>query len=233
MKRMIKALIFDADGPLYYRTEKVALKLKSLLAVFGYHGDMRKFKQAYEIEKFKAYVRAESEAAMDHNILQSIGVQTSPAEAKRFAKEFDAIQRQITATADAVAVLRQLKTEGYKICVLTDSFYASKEKWQWFSALGMDAYIDHIVSSYDIRKLKDTPEAYQASLDALDVSANEAVFVGHQQYEMTGAHAANVASIAVLPIATPTIQADYAVNSLSQLPRLLKQINEPVKWLSS
>jgi FMN phosphatase YigB (HAD superfamily) len=223
---MIKAIIFDADGPLYYRAETVTQQLKSLLADFGYHGDIKEFKQAYESEKFKAYVRSETEAEMDCTILQSIGVQVSHGEAVDFAEKFDAIQRQITAAVDAVATLKQLKSGEYKTCVLTDSFYSSQEKWSWFKALGMNTYIDHIVSSYDIRRLKDTPEAYRACLDLLNTNANETVFVGHQEYEMSGARASKIASIAVMPIATPGIHSDYQVDSLSELPELIKGINQ-------
>ncbi|HSX06805.1 MAG TPA: HAD family hydrolase [Candidatus Saccharimonadia bacterium] len=222
---MVKAIIFDADGPLYYRTDLSSQKLEALLKDFGYCGDVKEFKRAYESEKFKAYVRFETEAEMDHKILQSIGVQISLSEAEIFAKKFDVIQRQVTATANAIAALKQLKNEDYKICVLTDSFYSSQEKWSWFKTLGMDMYIDHIVSSYDIRKLKDTPEAYQICLDSLGTNADETVFVGHQEYEMTGARASKITSIAVIPIATPGIHSDYKVNSLSELPELLKKIN--------
>lgn len=225
MKSMIKAIIFDADGPLYYRTELLTQKLESLLADFGYHGDIREFKRAYESEKFKAYVRSKTEAEIDHSILQSIGVQISPSEAVDFAKRFDTIQKQVTATADAVPTLKRLRSDGYKICVLTDSFYLSQEKRSWFKALGMDPYINHIVSSYDIRKLKDTPEAYQACLGLLDTHADETVFVGHQEYEMTGARASKIASIAVRPIAVSGIHSDYMVDSLTELPGLLKEIN--------
>jgi FMN phosphatase YigB (HAD superfamily) len=91
--------------------------------------------------------------------------------------------------------------------------------------MGMDVYLDDIISSHDIRKLKDTPEAYQACLDRLKINADEALFVGHQEYEMTGARAAHVSSVAVMPIATPNINADYKINTLSELPGLLEQIN--------
>jgi FMN phosphatase YigB (HAD superfamily) len=83
-----------------------------------------------------------------------------------------------------------------------------------------------MVISLDIKKLKSAPEAYQACLDKLGVAADEAVFVGHQQYEMDGAKAAHVMSVAILPIATPNIQADYTVNALSEVPDLLMQLNK-------
>jgi FMN phosphatase YigB (HAD superfamily) len=222
---MIKAVIFDADGPLYVRKPEVVQKKRSLLAEFGYTGDLQRFEDAYEKEKFKGYVGSETAEEMFQNILRTIGLNIPFEEVITFAKSFDVLQRQVTATKDAVTALKLLKNDNYKICVLTDSCYSSEEKWSWFQKLGMGQYLDGIVSSHDIRKLKDVPEAYRACLDLLGISAGEAVFVGHQEYEMIGARASKIISIAVMPIATSDIHSDYRVNSLSELPELLKEIN--------
>jgi FMN phosphatase YigB (HAD superfamily) len=229
MNGMIKALIFDADGPLYFRTSDVTRKKRALLADFGYSGELQQFEAAYEQEKFKGYVRAETAEEMFRNILESIELAVSVKEAASFTKQFNDIQRQVTATPEAVATLKQLKDEGYKICVLTDSFFSSEEKKRWFVDLGLDAYLDGVVSSFDIHMLKDTPGAYQACLEVLETTASETVFVGHQEYEMVGARASGVTSISVTPIATPNIHSDYAVGSLSELPELLKKVNSLIR----
>ena len=221
---MIKAIIFDADGPLYYRTPEIIQKKQALLAEFGYHGDIQQFEAAYEKEKLKGYVGAEAPEEMFQNIFRTIGLDLSRDRATTFANEFDAIQRQVTAVGGATATLKRLQNDGYKVCVLTDSFYSSEEKWQWFKDLGMDSYLDHIVSSDDIHKLKDTPDAYQSCLELLRVSADETVFVGHQEYEMVGARASRITAIALTPISTPRIHSDYAIGSLSELSDLLKKL---------
>jgi len=87
---------------------------------------------------------------------------------------------------------------------------------QWFCR-----NIDYTVSSCDIRTLKDTPEAYKDCLQLLQTTEDETIFVGHQQYEMDGAKAARVQSVAILRIAMSNIQADYTINALSKLPDLL------------
>lgn len=224
MDGMIKALIFDADGPLYYRTPEIVQRKQALLAEFGYNEGIQKFEKVYEQEKFKGYVRAETVEEMFRNILKNIGVAMSEKGSAKFTKQFNGIQRQVTATSDAAATLKRLKNEGYKICVLTDSFYSSEEKWPWLKKLGLDMYLDGMVSSFDTRKLKDTPEAYQACLDILETTASETVFVGHQEYEMVGARAAGIATIALTPIAVPNIHSDYTISVLSELPELLRKI---------
>jgi len=239
---MIKALIFDADGPLYYRKPEVLEQQLTLLNKYGYPekltsrhtvhlnkyghlGDLKQFDAAYDKEKFRAYVRSESVPAMVRHVLHSLDLDLSEADLQRFAAEFKRLHTEITPTHDAVSTLKELRAQGFKSCVLTDSFYSSDEKWQWFNAIGLGDVLDYMVSSYDIRTLKDTPEAYRDCLKLLQTAEDETIFIGHQQYEMDGARKANIKSVAILPIATPNIKADYTINGLSELPALLVQIN--------
>ncbi len=200
---MIKAIIFDADGPLYQRSETVTKLKIELLKKYGYESDYRTFDAAYNKERFKAYDQTETANAMFANIMLQVGTRLSEEQAQTFTEEFNAIQSQVEASPFAIDTLHALHTHGIKICILTDSFYPGNEKWGWFKKLGMDTYIDEIVSSYDIKHLKDTEEAYEACLRLLKVSADQTVFVGHQQYEMNGAKKANIPSIALKTILIP------------------------------
>lgn len=221
---MIKLVIFDADGPLYHRGQSVSELKAQLLSKYDCGGKLSKFEEIYEKEKFTGYSGSVSPSAMFQNILAKLGASLDDEQSLRFAEEFDYIQSQIVAQPNAVQVLTQLHQSGYKTCVLTDSFYPASEKWVWFETLGIATNLDHIVSSCDIKHLKDTPEAYGACLDHFGVSATEAVFVGHQEYEMAGARSAHIASIAVIPIAPPEIHSDFKVQSLTELPELLERI---------
>lgn len=90
----------------------------------------------------------------------------------------------------------------------------------------MDAYIDEIISSFDIKYLKDTPEAYSACLSRLNVAAREALFVGHQQYEMDGAKMASILSVCLKSIAIPAdTTGDYTIDSLAELQPILLSIS--------
>lgn len=222
---MIRAIIFDADGPLYQHTGNATEQEEELLRRYGFHGKPEDFKTCYEKEKWKGYVAEETVPEMFQKMLAVIGVDVSLEQANEFAEAFDVIHKQVSATQDAVATLKQLKNESYLTCILTDSFYSAEAKWPWFEQMGLKPYLDDMVSSLDIEKLKATPEAYQACLDKLGVSADESIFVGHQQYEMDGAKAAHVESVAILPIATPNIQADFTINALAELPALLAKLN--------
>lgn len=222
---MIKAIIFDADGPLYEHTGKANDQEIEILRKYGYRGELDNFKASYENEKWKGYVAQETIPEMFRSILVSIGLDVSVEEANNFADSFDTIHRQVSATSDAVETLKELKKEGYLTCVLTDSFYSAEAKWPWFEEIGLRQYLDDMVSSLDVKRLKSTPEAYRACLDKLGISDTESIFVGHQQYEMDGAKAAHIKSVAILPIATPNIRADYLINALNELPDLLTRLN--------
>jgi FMN phosphatase YigB (HAD superfamily) len=223
---MIKAVIFDADGPLYQHATDTSSQEQELLHSYGFKGALADFKQAYEKEKWKGYTAEETVPAMFRTILSSAGMEVSIEEAQAFANDFDALHKRVVATPGALSTLQVIKSNGYRTCVLTDSFYAAEAKWPWFEQIGLKPYLDDMVSSFDIQKLKAAPEAYQACLDKLGVTAEEAIFVGHQQYEMDGAKAASIKSVAILPIATPGIKADWTIDTLSELPGLLAQLSD-------
>jgi FMN phosphatase YigB (HAD superfamily) len=222
---MIKALIFDADGPLYQRGAHVSELKTALLHKYGYSGDYSAFEKAYDIEKFRGYDRTETAEEMFSNILTSLGISIDTVQADSFTQEFNAIQSQIEASPYALKTLEWLHENEYKTCVLTDSFYPGEEKWSWFHSLGMDSYIEEIVSSFDIRQLKSAKEAYEACLKTLDTTTEQTVFVGHQQYEMDGAKKASIVSIALTSIAIPKdTQGDYNLDTLEKLPELLQKL---------
>jgi FMN phosphatase YigB (HAD superfamily) len=226
---VITTLIFDADGPLYHRGGKVKAQKLALLRDYGYEGEIDAFERLYDKEKFKGYVRGETPDEMFAVILAGLGLKPSAEEVAVFRGKFNLIQRQIMASPDAKETLNVLNDSGYKICVLTDSFYPAAEKWAWFNELGMDEYIDEIVSSYDIRTLKDSKAAYELCLSRLEAKSTQAVFIGHQQYEMNGAAQARIISVALLPIAIPKdITANHRIDSLSQLPSLLDHLNQEI-----
>jgi len=221
---MIRAVIFDADGPLYYRTGAVSEQKKALLARYGYHGELKKFESAYEQEKFKAYVRIVTPAEMYQTIFEIIGIHISATAARRFTDQMDMVLSQVTPTPSAASTLRALKSAGIQTCILTDSFYSSKQKRPWFEQMGLGTLFDFMISSFDTKFLKNTAEAYRACLSLMKTSPSETIFVGHQEYEMVGARKAGVRTIALTPIATPGIHADYLIDSLEELPGLLGKI---------
>ena len=102
---MIKAIIFDADGPMYNRKPEVPEQQLILLNKYGYPGkltsqraahlnkyghlrDLGQFEAAYDKEKFRAYVRSESVLVMVRHILHSLDLDLSEIDLHVFAAEF-------------------------------------------------------------------------------------------------------------------------------------------------
>lgn len=224
---MIKAVIFDADGPLYFRSKNNYDEKLALINKFGNLSDIDAFNNKFDTEKYVAFVGDESIDDMFSNILASVNIRLDNDDLEAFVNSFDHIQSDISIAPNAKSVLKQVKQKGYNTCVLTDSYYSSDQKWPWFEKLGIRELIDEMVSSIDIQKLKSTVDAYKACMKLLDAKPNEVVFVGHQQYEMDGAKQAGVASIALANIVpTDTINADYIIESIADLPSLLRKLNQ-------
>ncbi len=220
----IKGIIFDADGPLYYR-DKIIDNLKiELLKKFGYSGDYKKFKDSYEREKWLRYVRKTSDDKMFRRILKNISFKLDNHSLEKFIKEFFRIHKKVKKADGSLETLRKLKNNGVKICVLTDTVFSENEKWKLFKSIGLDKYIDVIVCSSDIKKLKDTKEAYEECLERMRLKSAEVIFVGHKRYEMDGAKKANIISMAILPISEENIKADYILQSIKELPELISNI---------
>lgn len=217
----IKGIIFDADGPLYFRDKNAKDKEKILISSFGI-SDYEKFKTIYESFKNKAYIQEISVLEMFTVLFQKLDVSVNLTKINNFIDQFNKLHSQITAVDGAVETLRQLKSQDLTTCVLTDSFYPESEKWKWFKSIGMDKYLDCIVTSFDIKHLKDTKEAFDVCLEKMHLENKNVAFVGHKQYEMDGAKKSGIASVAILPISEVDIKADYYLNSIAELPKSIK-----------
>ena len=222
----IKAVIFDADGPLYQRTRDNTQANIALLNEFGFDGEYSSFVTAYNNEIHQVYDRTESVVTLFHHLFSQLGIKTDEAGVDSFINRFYEIRAQISPSPHAVDTLKWFHENNYKTCVLTDHYLSSDGLRDWFEKLGESPYIDEIVSSFDTKRLKGSAEAYQACLSKLDLAPRDAVFVGHQQYEMDGAKKAEVTSICVASIAIPPdAKGDHTIDTLDELPGLIKRLN--------
>ncbi len=217
----IKGVIFDADEVLYYRN-KVGRNLKiKLLQRYGYNQGYKKFLDSYHREKWQAYINEISRQELFRKILHNIGLNLRQSNLEKFTKEFLNAHKKILAAKSVEALLKKLKKSGIKVCILTDTIFSGKEKWELLKSIGLDKHIDLIISSHDIKKSKKTKESYNECLRKMGLKANDVIFVGHKKYEMEGAKNANIVSVVVLPVADKNIKSDYKINSMKELGRLI------------
>ena len=96
---------------------------------------------------------------------------------------------------EALETIRRLKAGGVKLAVLSnelDLFYGQGTSGRVTALTAIDAIIDATYTGI----LKPDARSYQRALAALDVDADEAVFVDDQQPNVHGAEAVGIAAVA-------------------------------------
>jgi HAD superfamily hydrolase (TIGR01509 family) len=93
--------------------------------------------------------------------------------------------------------LQKLHAEGLLLGVLSDSEDPSPQLWRRLEILGLAESIGAVVSSRDLGCTKPAPEAYRTVLAAMQLTAAQAAFVGHDDDELCGARSVGLRAIAV------------------------------------
>lgn len=95
--------------------------------------------------------------------------------------------------------LHALKRRGFKLGVVTNTFNPPSEKNNWFKTIGIDGIWDSYADSCELGVVKPDAEIYLAALNPLGVEPQDAIFVGHAQYEIDGAKALGMTTVRFNP----------------------------------
>lgn len=191
--RRIKAILFDASDILYFRPkkgtwlkpylEKLGLQDRKIPASLSQELTTRAFQREINIEEYYT------------QLLKLYGVQGhEQLEAGRavLQQESNAIE-----IVDGVKdTLLRLKERGFLLGIVTDTVLPISTKLRWFEQAGFGHVWDAVISSCDVGIRKPNPGIYQAALQQLGVTAEEAVFVGHNSSEIQGATNVGLGTIA-------------------------------------
>lgn len=82
------------------------------------------------------------------------------------------------ADPDALGLLRELKSRGYRVGVLSNTMWPRSFHQEVFARDDLDPFIDAAVYSSELSIAKPHAQAFGVVLDALGIDAREAVFVG-------------------------------------------------------
>ena len=88
-------------------------------------------------------------------------------------------QRKVIFFDGVADTLFELKRQGFKLGIVTNTYNSRQEKYKWFAALGIDQVWDTYANSCDLKIIKPDPAIYMAALDPIGVSPQNAAFVGH------------------------------------------------------
>ena len=94
-----------------------------------------------------------------------------------------------------VDVLRQLRTEGRRLGVVTAKRRPTVERV--FAGAGIGEFFDVVVGSEDTERHKPHPEPVLKALELLDARPEQAAYVGDSPFDVAAARAAGVFAVAV------------------------------------
>lgn len=247
----IKAVLFDLfdtlllvrdDGAFY---ERALAKIYSFLMNSGLNFSFEEFRRTYFEVRDKMYMETEANLEEPHfkvrfsATLKRLGYECDAfhplvdAAARIFAEEFAQL---VMPDSEAAEVLQTLYGK-YKLAVVSN-LSIHEAAYELLEKFDLRKYFDVVVISSEVNRRKPSPEIFKKAIDALNVKACEAVFIG-DTLSMDIKGAKNVQMLAFLiqrpnqnvkfiPIfqnyaeKTQT-QPDKVIQSLKELPTLLKE----------
>lgn len=209
----IRAVIFDAGDILYYRPNR-NVKLVEFLK----ENDIDYYDFDYETEnkllKEKSFRGLITRDEYLEAKIRLFGI-TDPDLIEQGKQILGEGKDEVEFFEGLPDVLYDLKEKGYLLGIVTDTANTIHAKLNWFERGGFGHVWDSIISSTEIGCRKPEPKIYQACLDQLGVSAEEAIFVGHKITELDGARAVGMKTIAFNY--DEGAQADGYIESLTEL----------------
>lgn len=211
-QRALRAILFDAGDILYFRPargQQISAFLHELgLAIQPHHlAD----KKALE---YKAYRGLMTPGQYYEALLRLYGVQDA-ADIARGKVVLEAESNNVTIFEGVADTLARLKADGYLLGIITDTATPLYAKLEWFERGGFGRCWDSIVSSKELGVRKPDPQIYQAAMEQLGITADQAIFVGHKTTELEGARAVGMQTVAFNY--EPDAQADFYIEKFCDL----------------
>ena len=244
----IKAVIFDLDDTLIdwsgLSISYLELMGRGYKGMYGYLSEqgfkippMDEFMRIGEAcvreewtEKKKTYAGANFGDALKAT-LKACGIDPSEVDLLALMKSYNwKTAPGVEPYPDTHSVLTHLKTNGYKIGLITNAFQPMWMRDPELETYDLLKYFDARITSGDTRFMKPHPAIYWRMLGLLDLMPEDCIFVGDRPaHDVQGAH--NVGMIGIM-IDPPHLDRgfegaspDYVINSLSELLPILEELN--------
>lgn len=192
----IRAVIFDM-GDIFFDATRWRRALAEHLQQQGIDIDYPALCRRWEAKLVDVYVGRQAYWDAFGEFLGELGLAAdAEADVLAFARRQAAEVEHRTLFDGVADTLAELKARGVKLAVLSDTESREPQVRRRLADLDIEHYFDAVVTSIDIQSVKPSPEAFAASLQRLDVTADEAFFVGHDADELAGAQRCGLTAIA-------------------------------------
>ncbi|HSB66096.1 MAG TPA: HAD family hydrolase [Anaerolineales bacterium] len=211
----VRAVLFDADGILYYRKNKER-EYQRVCKEFGL--EIKEFPDA-EKERIRriASIGLITFAEYKAEVLKLLGI-TDPSQIARGVQIAEEESDNVHFFSDIRETLLHLKDQNLYLGIVTDTTHPLHVKIEKFERGGFGDVWDTIISSREVGFQKPDPEIYQLALQQLGIAPNQAVFVGHKATELEGARRVGMRTIAFNY--EPNAKADFYIKQFSDLANL-------------
>ena len=219
----IRAFVFDAGDILYFRPERRRLFTEFLTSLEI--DPAINHEEEREALAFQAYRGLLSQDEYREQILRVYGV-SHPDDIEQGKKVLQADEDNVCFFEGVADTLHQLKAQGYLLGIVTDTANTISSKLHWFEKGGFGQVWDSIISSMEFGTRKPDAILYQAVLRQLNLTADQAVFVGHKSSELAGAQAVGMHTVAFNFDADA--KADITIEHFSELANIAVQFGQPI-----
>jgi HAD superfamily hydrolase (TIGR01509 family) len=215
-----RAIIFDM-GDIFFDATPWRRALTARLQELGVAIDYPQFCRGWEAKLVEVYLgRREYWAALTEFLAEQGLSEAAVANTIAFARETAASVESRTLFDGVAETLAALRAKGVKLAVLSDTESSEPRVRRRLAQMGIEQCFDVVVTSIDIGHVKPQPEAFAAALARLNVTADQAAFVGHDVDELDGAMQCGIAAIAYNY--EPGVPGDHFIRCFSELLDIVK-----------
>jgi len=113
---------------------------------------------------------------------------------QEFCIKHNELPFEVTLRSETLALISDVKRAGLKFGILTNELELFHGK-EWLVKMPFADQVDGIVDATHTKVLKPDPRAYELALKALDLAADEVVFIDDQPRNVTGGEAVGIRSL--------------------------------------
>jgi len=211
----VRAILFDADGVLYYRKDKS----REYRKIFKEFGIKTKELPETEIQQYR-HLASIGHITFDQykqEVLHLYGV-TDPCQISRGIQIAHEESEKVHYFKGTRETLNNLKNKNLYLGIVTDTAHPLHVKINKLERGGFGNIWDSIISSREVGVQKPDPKIYQLALQQLGITSNQAVFVGHKAIELEGARNVGMKTVAINY--ENGAEADFYIDKLSDLMKL-------------